>query len=378
MPPDESRRSDSDRPPARRTGGRRGPAAAKAAGSRRGSDSGRPPKRPSKTGRRTGSSRAGRNDRDRERWPDGDPADNPELRKRGWGGVARRGTRQFEAHYDPEEFDPDYGNERPEAEVDPEVRRQREERDAARRVERLRLEKEARRAIERAGPPRAERVPVTLERAVLPSRPRKAEDLDVALTRAMGDARGLRMHKRVLAAADAFAEERYLDALELIKNARDGAPAVAEVRELNGLILYRLGRWKLAAKELEAFRELAGSCEQNPVLCDCYRAMGRWNDVDALWLELREASPDAATVAEGRIVVAGGLADRGRTQDAVRLLEQAWKQPKAPREHHLRTAYALADLYERAGDVPKARALFGWLVRHDAEFADAGDRLRSL
>jgi lipopolysaccharide biosynthesis regulator YciM len=106
--------------------------------------------------------------------------------------------------------------------------------------------------------------------------------------------------------------------------------------------------------------------------------MGRWNDVDALWLELREVSPDAATVAEGRIVVAGGLADRGRTQDAVRLLEQSWKQPKSPREHHLRMAYALADLYERAGDVPRARSLFGWLVRHDPEFADAADRLRNL
>ncbi len=371
MPPEESRGDDADRPPPRRTSGRRGPAAKSGKG-------GRQPAGRTTSGRRTGPSRSGRNDRDRVRWPDGDPADNPELRKRGWGGVARRGTRQFEAHYDPEDFDPDYRQDRSEAEVDPEVRRQREERDAARRVERLRLEQEARRAIERAGPPRAERVPVAHERAALPGRPRKAEDLQVALNRAFGDTRGPRMRKRVLEAADAFADERYLDALELIKKPRDGAPDVTDVRELNGLILYRLGRWKAAAKELEAFRELAGSCEQNPVLCDCYRAMGRWNDVDALWRELRDVSPDAATVAEGRIVVAGGLADRGRTQDAVRLLEQGWKQPKNPREHHVRMAYALADLYERAGDVPKARQLFGWLVRHDPDFADAGDRLRSL
>ena len=31
---------------------------------------------------------------------------------------------------------------------------------------------------------------------------------------------------------------------------------------------------------------------------------------------------------------------------------------KRPQEHHLRVTYALADLYERAGDVPKARQLF--------------------
>ena len=53
--------------------------------------------------------------------------------------------------------------------------------------------------------------------------------------------------------------------------------------ELFGLTLYRLGQWKDAADHLEAFRELSGSTEQHPVLADCYRALGRWNDVDAMW-----------------------------------------------------------------------------------------------
>ena len=186
------------------------------------------------------------------------------------------------------------------------------------------------------------------------------------------------MRRRVLDAAEAFDEERFGDAIQILKPVRDGASEIAEVRELQGLVLYRLGRWKQAAKELEAFRELTGSTEQHPVLTDCYRALSRWNDVDDLWLELREASPDAATVAEGRIVVAGGLSDRGQVQDAVRLLEKAWKSPKKASEHHLRTAYALADLHERAGDVPKSRALFSWLVRQDPEFADVGRRLEVL
>ena len=114
------------------------------------------------------------------------------------------------------------------------------------------------------------------------------------------------------------------------------------------------GQWKEAVRELEAFRELTGSAEQNPVLADCHRAMGHFGQVETLWDELREASPSADLVAEGRIVAAGALADQGRLADAIRLLESGRKKVAKPKERHLRMAYALADLYERAGDVPGA------------------------
>jgi broad specificity phosphatase PhoE len=39
---------------------------------------------------------------------------------------------------------------------------------------------------------------------------------------------------------------------------------------------------------------------------------------------------------------------------------------------------ALADLYERSGDVPQARALFGQLMRADPDFLDVADRVASL
>jgi tetratricopeptide (TPR) repeat protein len=151
------------------------------------------------------------------------------------------------------------------------------------------------------------------------------------------------------------------------------------VRELFGLTLYRLGRYREAAAQLEAFREVTGgSTEQHPVLADCYRAQRKFGLVDELWAELRDASPSAELVTEGRIVAAGALADQGRLADAIRLLEKGWSSPKRPREHHLRRAYALADLYERAGDLPRARATFGWVVGHAPDLADAADRLRHL
>ena len=54
-------------------------------------------------------------------------------------------------------------------------------------------------------------------------------------------------------------------------------PELAEGRELYGLTLYRLGRWKDAARELDAFVELSnGSTEQHPVLADCRRALRQY------------------------------------------------------------------------------------------------------
>ena len=111
---------------------------------------------------------------------------------------------------------------------------------------------------------------------------------------------------------------------------------------------------------------------------DCYRAERRWSDIEFLWDELREISPSGALVVEGRIVMAGSFADRGNLREAVRLLEKGWKAPKRPHDHHLRRAYALADLYDRAGNIPRAREIFAWIVKFVPDFVDANERLKNL
>ncbi len=127
---------------------------------------------------------------------------------------------------------------------------------------------------------------------------------------------------------------------------------------------------------------MTGSTEQHPVLADCYRALKRPAMVAELWEELRQASPSAELVTEGRIVAAGSLADQGKVQEAIDLLSDdkkgKWRLPRQPREHHLRRAYALADLFERAGDVARARDLFERIQRADARFGDVGRRLKAL
>jgi tetratricopeptide (TPR) repeat protein len=188
-----------------------------------------------------------------------------------------------------------------------------------------------------------------------------------------------RIERRLAQAADAFERDHLADALRILKPLSREAPNVAAVRELTGLALYGTGQWAAAAKELEAFRALGGSVEQHPVLADCYRALKRYDMVAELWDELREASPGAALVSEGRIVAAGALADQGQVDAAIGLLERGPLRPnRGPALHHARLWYALADLYERAGDTPRARELFGRVVAAEPGLADATDRLLAL
>lgn len=167
----------------------------------------------------------------------------------------------------------------------------------------------------------------------------------------------------------------------MLRPLAEEAPGVPSVRELTGLALYHLGRWKQAVGHLEAFARLSGSVEQHPVLADSYRAMGRHARVEELWDELRKASPGAELVTEGRIVMAGSLADKGELRRAIVLLERGPMAPppkRPPKPHQLRLWYALADLYERVGDTPRARELFARVAGVDPELADTAERLQAL
>ena len=207
---------------------------------------------------------------------------------------------------------------------------------------------------------------------------RMADDVAGQFAAATNPRRAERLAGRLAEAAEDFANDHFDDAARILAGIAREAPQVPEVRELLGLVRYRQGRWRPAIRELEAFRQLSNSVEQNAVLADCYRAVGNHTLVDELWQELRDASPDAALVTEGRIVAAGDLADQERLGEAISLLARGWRWPKRPQDHHLRRAYALADLYERAGDLPAARSLFERVASIDPELGDAAVRANAL
>lgn len=188
-----------------------------------------------------------------------------------------------------------------------------------------------------------------------------------------------RYRERLAEAAKAYERDRYKDAAKLLKPLAETMPGASSVRELYGLTMYRLGRWDIAIRELEAYRQLEpASYDQHPTLADAYRARKRWAEVESVWEDLRSASPSADLVAEGRIVMAGAMADRGKLAEAIALLEKGRTDRKRPQPHHLRVWYALADLYERAGEVPKARELFRLVLSVDPELYDTAERLRTI
>jgi tetratricopeptide (TPR) repeat protein len=296
--------------------------------------------------------------------PGGPPVGPPDRahdeRVRGWGSVARRGTRNLE----------------------PDADRPREDaRDRGRPAERMQeqwidegpVRDEAQAAVARgAGFTAPKRKRRGAQPAALP------DDVTDEIGRSVGPSLAERSQRRLQEAARAYAAERFADARRILAPMAEQAPDVAAVRELHGLSLYRLGKWRDAIKELEAFATLTGAVDQHPVMADCHRALGHGPAVERLWDELRRGGADADVLAEGRIVRAAAMADAGDLRGAIGVLEEGPVGVRNPKYYHLRLWYALGALYERAGDVPRARELFRRIIMVDADFADAEARFDNL
>ncbi len=238
------------------------------------------------------------------------------------------------------------------------------------------LRSEARKATARAQRPEPE--------AVLAKSNRRRKSLELApeivedLQRAAPAVRAAKYQERLATAADALDRGRFDDARRMVQPVLRELPNMAFGHEIAGLAFYRTGQWRKAAAELELARQLDRTLNHHAVLADCYRALKRYDLVEQLWLELREGSPGPALMAEGRIVAAGAMADRGNLKGALKLMERAGEVPKKVREHHLRQWYVLGDLHDRSGDIIKARRFFGMIAELDSDFADVTDRLRGL
>jgi tetratricopeptide (TPR) repeat protein len=182
------------------------------------------------------------------------------------------------------------------------------------------------------------------------------------------------------AAVVAYDRGRYQEALVLGKQLSTEVASVPEVRRLTGFAAYRVGRWRDALRHLEAYTEATGETDAVPALMDAQRALGRHGRVAKWWTELRRHSPEADVLAEARIVAAGSLADRGDLSGAIELLAKAGagSSLRNPSDRHLRQWYTLADLYERAGDLPRARQLFLRVAHVDPEAYDVDERLEAL
>jgi len=181
-------------------------------------------------------------------------------------------------------------------------------------------------------------------------------------------------------AVAAYERGRDREAARLLAPLVQDLPDVASVRQLAGLVAYREGRWRDAVRNLEAYQRITRDRTYVPIVMDGLRAQGRRSRVADLWAGFRHDAPNPDVLAEARIVAAETLADGDNIPGGISLLagSGAGRRVRNPATRHLRQWYVLADLYERAGDVPAARDFFGRVFQADPDFYDVARRLGAL
>jgi tetratricopeptide (TPR) repeat protein len=157
------------------------------------------------------------------------------------------------------------------------------------------------------------------------------------------------------------------------------APRSGAVREVLGLALYGLGRWQEALTELKAYKRISGRSDQNHLIADCLRGLGRPQEAVPLAEEvLRTKGVPNEAKAEAVIVAASALADQGRFAEALAFLGRARTREDVAEDYTLRLWYVKGDILERAGRGQEAAAEFRKIMRHDAGAYDAAERLASI
>lgn len=180
------------------------------------------------------------------------------------------------------------------------------------------------------------------------------------------------------AAGEALAEGDVDRATELLTWAKSVATRSAVVREALGVARYLAGDFAGAYRELLAYRRLSGRSDQNHLLADCARAAGRPDKVIEYVDEMAKAGVATDRVVEGLIVLAGDRSDRGDLRGALAALERAGLDPDRIQPWHPRLWYLSGDLWQRLGDLERARDYFEAITAVTDDFLDAEERLAAL
>jgi tetratricopeptide (TPR) repeat protein len=186
------------------------------------------------------------------------------------------------------------------------------------------------------------------------------------------------------------AVSRLARAVELLERGDAGAAAAeatkakqlssrsGAVREVLGLALYGQSRWQDAITELKAYRRFSGRADQNHVIADCLRALGKPQEAVPLAEEELRAKVSHEAKAEAVIVAASALADQKRFAEALAFLGRAKTREGVSEPYTLRLWYVRGDILAKAGRGDEAAGEFRKIMRHDAGAFDAAERLAEL
>ena len=185
----------------------------------------------------------------------------------------------------------------------------------------------------------------------------------------------------VAVATEAMETGEVDQAIELLTWAASRAGRSVAIREGLGVALYSVGRFDEAQRELQAYRRISGRADQNHLLADCARAVGREDKVDELIDEMLEGETakevPAERVVEGVIVQAGMRAANGDFDAALVLLDRAPLQAETG-PAHARVWYLAGDVSEQKGDRSAAAEYFEAVAAIDDDFLDVTERLAAL
>ncbi len=163
------------------------------------------------------------------------------------------------------------------------------------------------------------------------------------------------------------------------QKAKDLAPRSAAVREVLGLALYGLDRYREALTEMQAYRRMSGRADQNHIIADCLRFVGRPDRAVPLAEEALSARgvPLSART-EAVIVAASALADQSKFDQALGLLRRIRTHDDVSRPEVIRVWYVTGDILAKAGRPQEAVREFRKILRHDAAAYDVAERLAQL
>jgi tetratricopeptide (TPR) repeat protein len=156
------------------------------------------------------------------------------------------------------------------------------------------------------------------------------------------------------------------------------APRAASVREVLGMALYGQERWNEALTELKAYRRISGRPDQNHLIGDTLRALGRPGEAVPLAEEELRGKASNEAKAEAVIVAASALADQDRFAEALAFLRRARTREDVSERYTLRLWYVRGDILERAGRTREASEEFRKIMRHDPGAFDAAERIARL
>lgn len=222
---------------------------------------------------------------------------------------------------------------------------------------------------------RPERPDLGLEPGIeLPPRVRKELDRLVSDRARADDA------KRALAlGTEASEAEDHDTARRYLRWAKHLVPRSASVREALGIASYRAGAFRAALSELQAYRRLSGSDDQNHLLADCLRAEGREPEraIEVAERLAADAAADIERRVEAAIVAAAVHLDLGRPERADRILMPMLTRTEDA-ELRVRLLWVAADAAEAAGEAQRAVDRLDELLALDPDYPDADERRTRL